>query len=279
MHGRPGQPGRRPACAVEEAEAEGFDRTEQHAGELEAVAPQAEGQRGGPADRGSGLRTERTRSSPRGPTRSISSRQAAPAPGHAASSEATVGSRSWCNAISVPSAKGWAMIACGQTHSTPSRSSSSSCMTGEAAVMGTNPAQWSWTKPGSVSSEENVAPPGWGPCSSTVTRSPAAATRPAAISPLCPAPMTRTCIVRTCTPAHVAESKRDRRREVGTQGTDVGQRAGVRRAASSGLGGPGRPRTPTASGSSAHERSATSRAAGRSLVRPFTTPRASARSR
>ena len=57
----------------------------------------------------------------------------------------------------------------------PSRSSSSSRIAGEATVIGTNAAWSSWTKPGSVRSEDEVAPPGRGPCSSTSVSRPAAA--------------------------------------------------------------------------------------------------------
>ena len=47
--------------------------------------------------------------------------------------------RSWCSAIAVPSSNGWAMIASGRTHWSPSASRSSSRIAGEATVIRIEP--------------------------------------------------------------------------------------------------------------------------------------------
>ena len=149
--------------AVEDVEAERLDRAGHPPGEQQRVAAQRDRQRDrarGPG--GSGPRIVSTRRWPSGRYCSISSRQAMPAPGCAASSDATVGSSSWCSAIAVPSSNGWAMIASGRTQRSPSASSSSSRIAGDATVIGLNPAQWSWMKPGSVASTLEDAPPGRG---------------------------------------------------------------------------------------------------------------------
>ena len=123
---------------------------------------------------------------------SISARQAVPAPGGRPSSDATVGSSSWCRAIAVPSSNGCAMIASGRTQRSPSASSSSSRIAGDATVIGLKPAQWSWTNPGRVAATLVDAPPGRGACSRTVTSNPARARWIAQTRPVEPAPTTIT---------------------------------------------------------------------------------------
>jgi hypothetical protein len=122
-------------------------------------------------------------------------------PGPAGPSEPAVAPTSRCSAIAEPSGNGCATTVAGFTHASPSRSSASSRIAGDATVIGTKPAQWSWTKPGSVQCTELVAPPGCGACSSTVTSQPAAARWIAATSPLCPAPITSTRVTGTAYPS------------------------------------------------------------------------------
>ena len=141
---------------------------------------------------GSGSRSVRARRSACGAVRPASSAHARPEPGCTASSEAAVGSIARCSAIALPSSKGCAIAISGATQVSPSSSSASSAKAGEAFVIGRNPAQWSKRKPGSVVSVVDVAPPGFGACSRTVTSSPAAARCRAHTSPLWPAPTTAT---------------------------------------------------------------------------------------
>ena len=117
-----------------------------------APAPAAAGRAPAAAARGS-LSTSGVAS---GSIWSIAAAQPAPA----APSEAAVAATSRCSAIALPSSNGCAMHHRRVDPLRPSRSSSSSRIAGEAAVIGTNAAQWSCTKPGSVISADDVAPPG-----------------------------------------------------------------------------------------------------------------------
>ncbi len=136
---------------------------------------------------GSGESTLWTSGSASGSIRFIASSHPAPA----LPSDATVASTPRSSAIALPSRNGCASTCSGSIQRRPSRSRASSRIAGEAAAIGAKPAQWSWTNPGSVISDDAVAPPGVGACSSTVTSMPWEARWIAATRPLCPAPTTR----------------------------------------------------------------------------------------
>ena len=142
---------------------------------------------------GSGARIAAASWSACGSIRSIAAAQPAPA----GPSEAAVAAASRCSASALPSSNGCAITTGGSIQST---SSSSSRIAGLMTAIGANAAQRSWTNPGSVSSPDDVAPPGVAACSSTVTSSPAAARWIAATRPVCPAPTTRTWVTRSPSP-------------------------------------------------------------------------------
>src|SRR5215208_6802205 len=89
-----------------------------------------------------------------------------------------------------PSSKGWLSVVGGWIHSRPCSSSGSVRKNGEAYPRGCMAEPRSWTKPGSVSSQERVPPPTVSSASSTATERPARASCTAAASPFGPAPTT-----------------------------------------------------------------------------------------
>ena len=77
-----------------------------------------------------------------------------------------------------------------QPASRPSEARSSSARNGDAAAIGWTAEQWSCTRPGTIICELRVPPPIVSLASSTVTSSPARASRAAAASPFGPPPTT-----------------------------------------------------------------------------------------